>query len=256
MEEAQPPPILETPGAPSTSLLSRLTNVFVAPGEVFDEIKSAKPTPTNWVVPLVIGILVSVIYTLVVFSQPGVVQRMQEVQEKKFQQMVAAGKMTQQQADQTIATVQKFMSPGFLKIMGCVSSVVINAVLLFFTSLIFWAVGSRALQGNFHYLKAVEAVGVSTMINVVGTVVAMLLAVIYGNMSITPGPALLIRPFDAANKLHLMLSALNVFSLWYVGILSVGLARLTGASFLKAALWLYAIWAALTLGPIWLFGGK
>ena len=255
MEPSLPPSIGEA-RTPPTSLFARLTNLFVAPGEVFDEIKASKRTPANWIVPLVISVIASVIYTLVVFSQPAVIQRMQEAQGKKFEELVATGKMTQQKADQAVAAVEKIMSPGFLKILGCLSSVLINAALLFFTALIFWAVGSRALQADFHYLKAVEAVGISNMINVVGTIVAMLLAVIYGDMSMTPGPALLIKPFDAANKVHLMLSALNLFSLWYVGVLSLGLARMTGADFSKTAGWLFGIWAALTFGPIWLFGGK
>jgi hypothetical protein len=197
-----------------------------------------------------------VIYTLVIFSQPKIIHDMQQVQEKKFQEMVSAGKMTQEQADKMIATVGKFMTPTFLKIMGCLSSVVANAGILFLTALIFWAVGSRALHGNFHYMKAVEAIGVGMMINILGTIIGMLLAVIYGNILITLGPVLLVaNHFDAANKVHKILSALNVTSLWYVGVLSIGLARLSGASFVKAAEWLYGIWAAITLGAIF-FGGK
>jgi len=254
MEDSSPPPSLED--TPGTSLFARLTNIFVTPTEVFDEIKSSKRTPANWIAPLVAGIVAGVVYTIVVFSQPAVIQQMQEAQEKKFEQMVASGKTTQQKADEGTAALEKFMTPGMLKLFGSLGSVLMNTALLFFTALIFWAVGSRAFQADFHYLKAVEAVGVSTMINVVGAIVAMLLAVIYGNMAMTPGPALLIKPFDAANKIHLSLSALNLFSIWYVGVLSIGLARMTGAAFSKAAMWLYGIWAALTFGPIWLFGGN
>ena len=170
--------------------------------------------------------------------------------------MVASGKMTQAQADQAIAAVQKFMSPGFMKIMGCAGAVVANVAILFLTAFIFWAVGKRALHGNFNYMKAVEAVGLATMINVLGEVVAMLLAVIYGNMMMTLGPALLVSHFDAANKVHRILSALNVMSLWYVAVSSIGLARLSGASFAKAALWLFGIWALFTFVPILVFAGK
>lgn len=256
MEESQPPSILETPPPPSTSLVSRLTNVFVAPGEVFDEIKSSPPQPGNWVVPLVLAMIAGVIYTLVVFSQPAVIQGMQQAQEKKFQEMVASGKMTQAQADQAIATTEKFMSPGFMKIMGCVGSTIVNAAILFLAALIFWAVGKRALHGNFTYMKAVEAVGLATMINVLGAIVAMLLATIYGNMMMTPGPVLLVSNFDAANKVHRFLSALSVTSLWYVAVASIALARLSGTTFAKAALWVFGIWALFTFGPILVFSGK
>ena len=255
MEESQPPSIQETP-PPSTSLIARLMNVFVAPGEVFDEIKTSPPQPANWIVPLVLTMIVGVIYTLVVFSQPAVIQKMQEAQEKKFQEMVASGKMTQAQADQTIEAVQKWMSPGFMKIMGCVGSVVVSTAMLFLASLIFWAVGKRALHGNFTYMKAVEAVGLANTINVLGAIVAMLLAVIYGNMRMTLGPVLLVSPFDEANTMHRILSALNLTSIWYVAVASIALARLSGATFAKAAVWLFAIWAAFTLGPILAFGGK
>jgi len=58
--------------------------------------------------------------------------------------------------------------------------------------------------------------------------------------------------FDQQNKVHLLLSALNVMSLWYLGVLSLGLARLTGASFWKPAVWLcglwYGVWALFALG--------
>jgi len=250
MEESLPPSIQETP-PPSTSLLSRLTNVFVAPGEVFDEIKASPPQPINWVVPLILSMVVGVIYTLVVFSQPAISQKMREAQEEKFQELVEAKKMTQQDADRTIAIVQKAT-----KIMAPVFAIVGSAAMLFLSALIFWAVGLRALHGNFSYMKAVEALGLASMISILGAIVAMLLAVIYGNMMMTLGPALLIKPFDAANKVHRILSALNVMSLWYVAVASIALARLSGSSFAKAALWLFGIWAVFTFGPILAFGGK
>ncbi|MEO5804010.1 MAG: YIP1 family protein [Verrucomicrobiota bacterium] len=255
MEESQPTSLLETP-PPSTSLLSRLTNVFVAPGEVFDEIKSSPPQPANWIVPLVLSMIAGVIYTLIVFSQPAITQKIHEAQEKKFREMVASGKMTQVQADQAMTIAQKFTGPGFLKTVGCVSAVVASAAMLFLMALVFWAVGKRALHGNFEYMKAVEALGLASMISVLGAIVAMLLAVIYGNMAMTPGPALLLSNFDVTNKGHRILSALNVMSLWYVAVVALALAKLSGTKFMKAALWVFGIWAVLTFVPILVFGGK
>ncbi|MEP6664771.1 MAG: hypothetical protein ABJC04_14030 [Verrucomicrobiota bacterium] len=255
MEETQPPLVPENSAA-QTSLFSRLTNVFVAPTEVFDEIKSSQPKAVNWIVPLALAVIAGVIYTLVVFSQPAVIQRMRDAQEKKFQEMVDTGKMTQAQADKTIETVQKYMGPGFLKITGSLGSIATNAAILFLVALVFWGVGVRALHAHFGYMQAVESVATATMINVLGTIVALLLAVIYGNMSMTPGPVLLVSHFDPANKYHIMLSALSITAIWYVGVLSIGLARLSGASFAKAAVWLYTIWAVLTFVPIYFLGGK
>ncbi|MEO6033779.1 MAG: YIP1 family protein [Verrucomicrobiota bacterium] len=250
MEEPSAPQILENPPATPSSVIARLTNVFVAPGEVFDEVKTSKPTPANWIVPMILSMIVGIVYTLIVFSQPAITQRIQQAQEKKFDEMVASGKMTRAQADQTLATVEKFMGPGFLKISGSVGAVFFTAALLFFTALIFWVIGRRALGGNFTYMKAVEAVGLSCIINILGTLISMMLAVIYGNIMMTFGPALLVSHFDATNGIHRALSVLNGPSLWYVTILSIALSRFTGASFGKEALWLFGIWALLAVVPV------
>jgi hypothetical protein len=252
MEAIQP----ETPDAPASSLAGRLTNIFVSPSEVFDEIKTSKRNKINWIVPLVLIMIVGVLYTVVVMGQSRIIQGMKDAQEKKFQEMVTAGKITQKQADDMLAAVEKFMNPAFLKIVGCASAVGAKAAMMFFVAFILWLLGRFAFHSEFEYMQALEVTGLATMINVFGGIVAMLLAIIYGSMSITPGPALLVSHFDMSNKVHLLLSVLSVPTLWYVSLLSLGLARLTGGGFVKAALWLYGIWAFFTIGPILAFGGR
>jgi hypothetical protein len=51
-----------------------------------------------------------------------------------------------------------------------------------------------------------------------------------------------IPDFDATRKGHLILGTANVFSFWLVGVLSVGLAKLAGAPFLRAAWCVFAFW--------------
>ena len=148
------------------------------------------------------------------------------------------------------------MNPAFVKAMGSVGVVVANVAMLFFTALIFWAIGRRALHGNFTYMKGLETVGIASMINVLAAIVAMLLAVIYGKMMMTLGPALLVSNFDETNTVHRIFSALNVMSIWYAVVAAIALARLSGATFMKAALWAFGIWAVFTFGPIFIFGGK
>jgi hypothetical protein len=73
----------------------------------------------------------------------------------------------------------------------------------------------------------------------------MLLAVVMGNIAMSPGPVLLVHEFDPANKVHVFLSQLNVFLLWYIALLSLGLAKLCQTAFGKTAIWLFGLWAAL-----------
>lgn len=192
--------------------------------------------------PTVIAIIAGVIYTMVVFSQPGVIQNMRDAQEKKMQELVAAGKMTQAQADQSSQITEKFMTPTFFKAIGILAVVIFNPVSLFVIAGVIWLLGRYVLRGNFEYMKAVEVVGLATMISVLGAVVSMLLAVIYANPAMTPSLVLFVSHFDPQNKVHLLLSALNVMTLWYIGVLALGMARLSRASFWKAVVWLYGLW--------------
>jgi len=242
MEEPQTPLTTGKPSPPATSLGTRLTNVFVAPSEVFDEIKVSPPATANWIVPTVIAIIAGVIYIMVVFSQPGVLQNMRDAQEKKMQEIVAQGKMTQAQADQSSQFAEKIMTPTMIRTFGILAMVVFNPVALFAIAGVTWLLGRFVLHGDFQFIKTVEVVGLTGMISVLGSIVSMLLAVIYANPAMTPSLVLFVSHFDPQNKVHLLLSALNVMTLWYIGVLALGLAKLSGASYWKAAVWLYGLW--------------
>jgi hypothetical protein len=171
--------------------------------------------------------------------------------------MVDSGKYTKQQADQIQAMSEKFMTPTFLRVMMILMFTFAQPAMLFFMALVIWLLGAKLFHGGFGYVKALEAVGISGMISIPATIVTMLLVVIYGNASMTPGPVLLVSHFDAFNKFHKILSmTFNLGGLWYIAVLAIGLSRLSGASFLKSACWGFGLWILSTAGPALAFGGK
>jgi hypothetical protein len=82
------------------------------------------------------------------------------------------------------------------------------------------------------------------MISVLGTIVGVLLIVNLGRLFAGPSLALVINDFDETRKSHLFAGAANVFSFWLVGVMSVGLAKLAGVPFLRAAWLVVAYWMA------------
>ena len=107
MEIAPPPLPVEEVQRPASSLAGRLLNVFAAPGDVFDEIRTSTPSTANWLVPLLLTCLVGIGYVFAVFSQESILQSMRETQEKTMQKQVDARKLTQQQADQRLELAQQ-----------------------------------------------------------------------------------------------------------------------------------------------------
>jgi Yip1 domain len=221
-------------------------NVIASPGEVFDEIRTTRSTASNWVVPAIIASILGIAFTLVMFSQPAIQRQMREQQERAFEKQVQAGKMTQQQADQAMEMTQKFTGP-MMKIFGSIMAVVMSFAKLFWWALVLWLIAKWFLKANIPYMKAVEVAGLSSIIVVLGGIVALLLMVILGKMYASASLALLVSEFDVTSKKHYLLAAVNGFSFWLVAVMGLGLARLAGAPFGRATLLLLTYWIAMSL---------
>jgi Yip1 domain len=245
MDQLSPsaPPAATPPGVES-SLLSRLLNVFVSPGEVFDEVKASPGKSSNWVVPLVLSILVGMVGAYIMFSQPRVLQSVKDGMDAQFEKSIKAGAMKRQDADRIEEMTLKIMKYG-----APAGAIFANVIALFLTAAVVFLVGRFAFKAPVNFMPVLEVTGLSNMVNLLGAIVMVLLVVIYGGLGMTPGPILLVGHFDPQSKLHLILSNLNIIALWYVAVLGLGLSRLTGTSWLKSTLWTFCLWALFIVGP-------
>ena len=184
-----PEPPVDVP-APAMSLTARLFNVFADPGEVFEEVKNGKPSAANWLVPALVYMLVGVISVVVIFSQPAIVQQIHDQQAAAMDQQVKAGKMTQAQADQAMAMMEKVAGPGILKIFGSVAAALGSFAHIFWWAFVLWLMALLVLKQKVPFLKMAEVAGLATMIIVLGAIITTLLTVITGKLGITLSPAL------------------------------------------------------------------
>ncbi|MEY4385696.1 MAG: hypothetical protein RLY20_979 [Verrucomicrobiota bacterium] len=234
-DSTQPPPV-----PAETSLAAKLTNVFIAPGEVFEEIKSKPVCHTNWLVAGLIFILLSWCGNAVKFSQESIRHEMAEIQgqamQKSFQKQIDAGKMTQAQADQIKAQAAGITN-AIMMIGAFLGPVMMAAIIPFVTGFIWWCIAHLLLRQPIEYLKAVEAAGLLMVIVGLGALVKGLLAAAMGTQFVSAGPVLLVRPVDPTRLLHMVLMSLDVFAVWGTVLNGIALAKLTGASFVKAFTW-------------------
>jgi Yip1-like protein len=242
MDVTPPPSSLESAPAEPTSLAARLLNIYVTPNEVFDEIKNAPVQTLNWLIPLILVCIMGVIYTTTAFSQEGVLQAMQEQREKAMQKNVAAGKMTQAQADQTSAMTEKFMSASMLKIFGAFGAAMASAMTLFLFGLILWLIAMSVYKARVSYMKLVEVCGLGAMIDVLHKAVCSFLVAWKGNMLVTDGPTTFLDNPSMTNKVHVLLSTLSATDIWWLAVLSLGLSKAASIGYGKAALWIFGIW--------------
>jgi hypothetical protein len=168
-----------------------------------------------------------------------------EITDQAIQKQIAAARLSENQAEQAQAMGEKWAGLSS-KIGAALVPVFTGFITPFLWGLIVWLLGAQFFKGHFSYMKAVEVVGLANMISVLDVIVKTLLIVGFGNLYASPGPVLLVKDFDPQNPVHTLLGAVNVMTFWLLAVRAIGLARLSGTSLVKAAVWVFSIWAAYT----------
>jgi hypothetical protein len=90
----------QRPLPPAPSLGKVLTDVFASPSDIFQSVKGTASTPMLWVMPLIAMFLITVLSSVILFTNASLKTEMKEIQGKAMKKMVDNGKRTQEQADQ------------------------------------------------------------------------------------------------------------------------------------------------------------
>jgi hypothetical protein len=245
VQESSPDAPPDAPPPPAMSFAARLLNVFAIPGEVFEVVRASRFCVWNWLLPALLSAVVGGFTMIVLFSQPSIQKQVHELgerQAKAMEQQVTAGKVTRADVNQAQAVARWFTDPATLKSLGSMAAGLLGVARVFWWAFILWWVGRRFLRTPFGYLKALEVAGLALMISVLGGLVVLALTVDVTKLFAAPSLALVAADFETTRKSYLMLGAINVFQFWLVGVLSVGLAKLARAPFLRAAWFVFAIW--------------
>ncbi len=244
MEQQPEAPVEESIPAQS-SLGSRLFNVFSSPGEVFAGMKGAPKSAGNWVVPLLLGIVVAIASMFIIFSRPSIQQQMVDIQRQQFDKQIQSGKMTQEQADQA----EQYANPSstMFKVFGAVGAAIMTLVLFLLIALLYWLIGKLAFKAPIGYGASLEAVGLSYMVMILGSVISVLTIFAFDSLYATPSLAIAVSPFDPNNGVHKFLSQINVFTLWFVALMGIGLSKMTDAAIMKAMIWVFGIFIIIAL---------
>jgi hypothetical protein len=217
---------------------------------VFESIKGQPTTTPGWLFPILISCLVAIIHVNVIFSQPAIIQTIKERQEEQIQQMIQKGTLTKEQAAKAEEQMASYMGPTFLKITGSFDAVINVFLYTFLTGIGVWLVGTKAIGGQFEFMKAVEIAALAGMIGILGAIVTMLLIVAKGNAMVNLGPMLLLEHFDAKNKTHQMLASINLMNFWYLAVLGLGLSRVANDRVIRGIAWVFGIWAVLRVAIV------
>ncbi len=233
---------------------TRATNVFAAPGELFAEVAAAPVQRSSWLVPFLVSLLLAVLFTYALYNNPALRQQIYEIQERAMKEQVAAGKMTSEQYEQ-ITTGMESSGPVMFMIIGGTSATLILTAMFFGIPLLLWVIARFALKSGAGYMKFVELYGLTCLIGILGTVITLLTMTLFNSMYATPSAALfIVNSIDPARFTDRLLAGLNIFTIWEVALMGLGLAAVAAkpkGTGIGIVLGLWAAWTLLSSAMGW-----
>lgn len=251
MEENAQPQLSTAPPVEVTSFTTRAVNALTAPGELYAEVAAAPVQTSSWLVPFLVLVALVVLMMFSLTNNPILFDQMMEAQRAEMAKQVASGEMSAAQADQA----RQFMeNKGIIFGFGSLSVVFITTAVVFGAPLCYWLVSKGALKFAGSYKKILEVYGLSMVIGILGTLVALIMMNMMESMYAQPSGAFFLRDsYDQENFGHNIAASMNVFSIWQVAVTGIGLSAVSGKSrgmgmAVAFGLWLVYVVVASLLG--------
>lgn len=209
----------------------KLVGVFAEPANTFKRISKVGTKTSDWLIPIFIVIVVSIVSNYVMMSNPTIKYSIMENQmkavEERFDEMVASGQMTEAQKEQQLQQTRDFMeNQGSTQLIFSTLGILIFTFVMFFiVSGVFYAVAKFGLHGEGDYKGAMAAYGLPHYIIVIQVIVMVILAFVLDRFLQGTSVAAILDS-DKTTFAGWIFSKLDIFSIWFYAVVSVGFAKM------------------------------
>jgi hypothetical protein len=221
---------------------SKVLNTFFEPRRVFESLK-IKPT---WLVPFIIVALLGIGFYY--YTYPFIMdQQVERIQENE--------RIPQEQKERIVEKLKERDHPPMWQLAlapaGSLVSLVVVAAVLFF-------VFNVLLGGDSSFRRVFSVYCYSALIAIPSMIVKFPLIMTKGNLNVQTSLALILSPDAKDTFLYSVFSSFDIFTIWQVILVSMGMGVMYKYSTKKAftaVLVLWIIWILLKSGLSTLFGG-
>ena len=231
----------------------KLVGVFSEPGKTFEKMSKFPAKTSDWLIPLLIMIVVTILSLSVMQSNPDIRLAMKEKQlkamEQQFDEMVKKGQITEAQKEEQLNTMQDRMDQmGSLQIVFQSIGVIIFSFIIFFVVVgVFYLFVKYVAKGDGTYRYAMAAYGLPMYITVLQSIVAVIVSLAMNKMIMDVNAATLLN-IDSSTITGFLLSKLAPFSIWFYILLAIGFAKLFKSTDTKKYIILiFGIWIGFSL---------
>ena len=223
--------------------VSKIFNIFFEPRKVFESL-NVKPT---WIVPVIIVALLAVSFFY--FTFPYMIdQQIQRIRDNENIPEQAKANIIERMEEQTQPPVwQMAIAP-----VGVLVSFIVVAAVLFFAF-------NVLLGGDSTFRRVFSTYCYSSLVSIPASIVKFPLVMAKGNMNVQTSLALILSPEKQGSFIYSVLSSFDIFTIWQVILLSIGLGVMykfaTKKAFVTVFI-LWIIWILLKSGLGSAFGGS
>lgn len=237
----------------------KMIGIITAPSETFEKMAKFPPKTMDWFLPVLILCIVVALTQILVMTNPDIAyqakQKQKEAIQKNFDDAVAKGQMTQEQADQQMNRIEERMAAGGAMTYVFQTVGIFLFVFIFFFILcgIYFLLSKFALKGDGVYASALVADGMVSYIVIIQVILAAILAFAFGKLMRDVSAASLLD-VDKSTFVGWLLAKVDPFSIWAYSVLSIGLAKMfKSQSTTKYFVMVFGLWIVGGL-LIWFIG--
>ena len=226
-------------------IVGRMIRVFYAPAETFEAVQRGH-SRMDWFIPVLLAALVTV------GSQYMTLPVAQKMQAKAVAAATAGQDLTPEQIAQQREMMAKMS--GVTSIGTLVAAPVMIFVMVFAFSGVLLLVGRYALGGDVTYGQMLAVEGYAMVISILQNVVLTPIRQARESLMVTLGPGLFLDKEMLATYVGRLINGIDIFVVWQIVVIGIGLSILARASLGKTLGILFAIWALFVAGGAALAG--
>lgn len=238
----------------------KLAGIFSEPAATFEAMAKHPVRTVDWLVPALILFVTLAIANILLVNNPMTGADLKHKQmvkvQKSLDDAVKSGKITAAQADEQLNSIEEKMNlkSPLIMIITFISTVLFGFIFFFIISGIYYIFCKYALKGDGSYLSALAANGLTAYISIIQVLLSTILALILGRVLGDTSVASFMN-MDKSTLVGMILSKLDIITIWSMIILSIGLSRMfhskATAKYASLVFGLWILWSLFVY-----FGGK
>jgi len=203
----------------------KLVGIFTEPVKTFSSIANFPLKGKDWVVPLLILIVVTIISSVLMMSNPIIKNDVIQKQQAEIQKMVDEGNITQQQADAQKNATSAFMEGPIFVAVQAVSITIGMFIVFFVVTGVFYLFVKFAMNGEGSFKGVMVAYGLPMYIAMIQVIVVVILALTMDKLVSGINPAVFLG-METKELGGFFLSKIDPLSIWFYSVFGIGLAKL------------------------------